>query len=1522
MPRSFGFIPSLLAMCACVAFTSLAGAEFAPHPQATARYSRLPLSFEANGGQFDAQVRFLARGDGYTLFLTGSGAALNLRAPLNQPASAGAAIRLRLDGARTAAVVTGEQKLAGRVNYFIGNDPAQWRRGIETYGRVRYASVYPGVDLVYYGNQRQLEYDFVVAPGSSAKAIRLAVAGGRLSLDREGNLAVTGKSGRVFFRKPAIYQEEAGGERKSVQGGFVLAGPCRVRFSVGAYDHSKPLVIDPILTYATYLGGSGHDEANGIAVDGNGNAYITGETSSTDFPTTTGSYQGSHASTADGSYDVYVAKLNAAGTALVYATYLGGSAGDYGNAIAVDSAGAAYVTGTTYSTDFPVSTGAFQTKSAGQFSSIGSVFVSKISSDGTTLAYSTYLGGKGTKNGEGGHAIAVDSTGDAYVTGGTDSTDFPTTTGAYQTTNLASYGRNNAFVTEVNSGGTALVYSTYLGGSYADIGFGIAVDSTGSAYVTGQTQSNDFPFISGSFQSTNNGYSVGNPNGFVTKLNPAGSAPVYSTYLGGTGTNYGGDYGMAIALDSSGDAFVTGVAYSTDFPVTTGVIQSANNNTTKHGNAFVTEVNPGGTALIYSTYLGGSGSLNYGDNGSGIAVDASGNACVTGTAYSTDFPVTMGAYQTTNKGANNQNQTAFVTKLNPAGTALAYSTYLGGSGSDNASGIALDSSGNAYVAGTTYSSDFPATTGAFQTSRKGVTDAFVAELELSAETASNSTTTTVNASANPAVVNQSVIFTASVKSTASTARPSAGGTPIVTNTPTGTVVFSYQGWNGTISSPPEPVDSSGSASVTWSWTSITDGGIAITATYSGDSKFLPSTGTITETINGAPQTITFTPPATEAPGSGPLNLSSYASSSSGLGVSFNLVSGPATLNGSMLTFTGVGSVVVQATQGGNGSWAAATPVNATIKVSQGQQTITFTPPASVAYSTTAMDLSAYASASSGLGVTFSLTGGPATLNGSKLTFTGAGSVVVQATQGGNSSWAAATPVNATIKVTQGQQTITFTPPATVALSSGTLNLSSYASASSGLGVSFSLTSGPATIKGTMLTFTGVGSVVAQATQAGNSTWAAATPVNATIKVTQGQQTITFTPPSSVAYSTTAMSLSAYASASSGLAVAFSVVSGPATLKGTMLTFTGTGSVVVQATQAGNSSWLAATPVNATIKVNQAQQSITFTPPATASYGAGPLDLSSHASASSGLAVSLSLVSGPASLNGAKVTFTGTGKVVLQAAQAGNANFAAATPVKATITVQPGSQTIAFTPIATVNYGAAPINLATSATATSGLGVSFSLVSGPATLKGTSITITGVGKVIVQATQAGNSNWAAATPVNKTITVQPVPLTVTLKNASMVYGAAVPALTSYTLTGFVNGDSSSVVKGAPKITTTATSASAVGTYPINGAAGTLSAANYTFTFAAGVLTVQPAKLTVTANNLTMKKGATVPTLTYAMTGFVKADKQATATKGAPALSTTATSNSTTGSYPIVVKIGTLTSTNYSFTLVNGTLNVTK
>jgi len=1402
-------------VAACLSL-AVAGFSAAPAPGQlkTASYGRLPLSFEANQGQVDSQVRFLARGNGYAVFLTDSGAMLRL----GTHTAAKDDLVLRLAGARTAGAVTGEEKLAGTANYFRGSDPQRWRTGVETFARVRYAAVYPGIDLAYYGNQRELEDDFVVAPGADASLIRLAFAGGRLRLDSEGNLTVRARSSSVVFHKPFLYQE-AEGQRRRVQGSFVLLDHSTVGFRVGSYDRARPLVIDPVLTYGTYLGGSGYDEANAIAVDGSGNAYITGETSSSDFPVTTGAAQGSRVA----SWDVFVAKLNPAGTALVYATYLGGSAGDYGSAIAVDSHGNAYVTGTTFSTDFPTTAGALLTKSPTS-GSTGNAFVSKISADGTSLAYSTYLGGTGTRNGDGGYAIAVDAAGDAFVAGGTDSTDFPVTLGAYQTKNIASYGHSNAFITVLNPTGAGLVYSTYLGGSYGEAGFGIAADSTGSAYVTGQTQSSDFPVSQGAYQASNNGASAGNPNVFVTKLNPTGSALAYSTYLGGTGTKNGGDQGYRIAIDGSGDAYVTGVAFSKDFPTTNGAFQTANRNTTNHSNAFVTAVNPTGTGLVYSTYLGGSGSLQYGDNGSGIAVDSTGNAYVAGTAYSTDFPVTSGAYQTVNRGANFQNQTAFVTKVNPAGTALVYSTYLGGSGSDNGNGIAIDSSGNAYVDGTTYSNNFPVTTGSLQSGLKGVRDAFIAMLALGGQSATTPTTTTVSASANPAVVNQNVTFTAKVKAGAGT------------DTPTGTVTFSYPGWNGTVSSAPEPLDASGNATVVWSWSAITDGGIVITAAYSGGAEFLSSSGTITETINLEPQTISFTPPGTVTAAAAPINLASYASASSGLPVSFGLVSGPATLNGTTLTITGVGSVVVQATQGGNGSWAAATPVNATIQVTQGQQTVTFNPPASIAFMPTAIDLSA------------------------------------------------------------------------------------YGSATSGLPVAFKVMSGPGKLSGTLLTLTGLGSVVINANQAGNATWAAASTVSATIKVTQAQQTISFAPPASVSFGSAALNLASYASASSGLTVSFSLVSGPATLKGASLTLTGAGKVVVQAAQTGNANYAAAAAVKATINVLPEAQTLTFTPPATVNFGSAPMNLTSYAKASSGLAPTFSLVSGPATLKGATLTITGAGSVVVQAAQAGNANWAAATPVNATIAVQPEAQTVTFTQPPQEKYGAAPVNLATYAKASSGLTVAFTVLSGPATMKGAVVTFTGAGAVVVQAAQTGNSNWAAATPVNKTITVQAVPLTVTLSNATMVYGAAVPTLTGYKLSGFVNGDTSAVVQGAPAITTTATSASNAGTYPITGTAGTLAAANYTFTFVPGVLTVQKAALTVTANNLTMQPGAKVPTLTCTMAGFVNGDKQSTATKGAPTLTTTATSSSKVGSYPITVKIGTLTATNYSFTLVNGTLTV--
>jgi len=703
----------------------------AVQPRVDQAYGKLPLTFEANRGQTDSQVKFLARSGRSTLFLTSSEALLVLtkaearakreKVPLPKPdltppeKVTRTVVRMKLVGANPEPRVEGRQELPGKVNYFIGNDPAKWRTNVPTYAKVQYTNVYPGVDLIYYGNQRQLEYDFVVRPGADPKAIALGFQGAdRLEVDGQGDLVLHTAAGSIRQRKPVIYQE-IDGARREIAGGYIIEAARQVSFRVAAYDASRPLIIDPALSYSTYLGGTSLDYAQGIAVDSAGNAYVAGFTASMDLPTTTGAFQPTlGASNNGGSFNAFVAKLNSTGSGLIYSTYLGGTGnypGDRGYAIALDTSGNSYVTGSVTSTDFPTTPGAFQPTN-----SLGSVnhpkaFVTKLNSTGSALVYSTYLGGAASDSGVG---IAVDTAGHAYVTGFTESADFPTTPGAFQPTLAGVNG--DAFVTKLNVLGTGLVYSTYLGGTASNAGVGIAIDTTGNAYVTGNTQSTNFPTTIGAFQPT----LAGSMNAFVTKLNALGTGLVYSTYLGGSA----GDSGVGIAVDTASSAYVTGSTHSSDFPTTAGAFEATFVGAFGAEDAFVTKLNSTGSALVYSTYLGGTGQ----DHGQSIAVDSSGNAYVTGVTESTNFPTTPGAFQTTIGGSL---QDAFVTKLNPLGTGLVYSSYLGGSGAnDSGNGIAVDTlaSPNAYVAGSTDSADFPVTPGAFQTALQTGADAFVAKI--------------------------------------------------------------------------------------------------------------------------------------------------------------------------------------------------------------------------------------------------------------------------------------------------------------------------------------------------------------------------------------------------------------------------------------------------------------------------------------------------------------------------------------------------------------------------------------------------------------------------------------------------------------------------------------------------------------------------------------------------------------------------------------------------------------------------
>ena len=707
------------------------GINIARNPQQMSRidrasiseaYGKLPLRFEVNRGQQDRSVKFVSRGRGYDLFLTDRESVLILSDPSgvtqqqHEPREQ-SVLRMKFVGAESSAKASGEQELAGRVNYFVGNEPAQWQQDVPTYSRVRYSGVYAGIDLVYYGNQQQLEYDMILQPYADPQAIRLSIDGGKdISVDSEGSLVVETATSAVHWKRPVVYQDVEG-ERRFVNGQYVMHSANEIGFQVAEYDRTKPLVIDPVLVYSSYLGGSSEDLGFGITTDAAGNAYITGQTASANFPTAS-AYQSANLAP----YNAFITKLNATGTDIVYSTYLGGSGGgpynDQGKSIAVDAAGNVYVAGTTNSTNFPVTPGAFQTTFAGGgFTGCcfpGDVFVTKLSPTGSALIYSTYLGGSGWDVGS---DIAVDATGHVFLVGQTHSTNFPVTAGAFRTSYPGSYGcggnTNSGFVTKVSPDGTGLVYSTYLGGGGFDQAIGVAIDSGGNAYVVGSTQSHDFPTTTDAFQSSVPGSSCPG-QAYVTKLNASGSALHYSTYLGGPN-----GYGQAadIAVDGSGSAFVTGYTISTAFPTTPGAFQSTAGGGT---DGFLTQLDPTGSALVYSTYLGGGGS----DQGIGVALDASGKVYMIGSTGSNDFPTTADALQSINGGGDD----AFLTKFDTAGPGLVYSTYLGGGGGDVGWGIAHDGAQNVYLSGWTSSTNFVTTSGAFQMNSAGSNDAFVIKL--------------------------------------------------------------------------------------------------------------------------------------------------------------------------------------------------------------------------------------------------------------------------------------------------------------------------------------------------------------------------------------------------------------------------------------------------------------------------------------------------------------------------------------------------------------------------------------------------------------------------------------------------------------------------------------------------------------------------------------------------------------------------------------------------------------------------
>jgi Beta-propeller repeat/Abnormal spindle-like microcephaly-assoc'd, ASPM-SPD-2-Hydin len=701
---------------------------FLPGPRTVGNYGHLPMTFEANQGQTSSAVKFLSRGHGYSAFLTTGGMVLNLRttqpAPVAKTATAPAAsqaasttLQFHLVGANANPAVVGEDLQPGRVNYFLGKNRANWHVNVPTYSKVRYKNVYPGIDLVYYGNHQQLEYDFAVAPGADPGQIQFEIKGAsQAAVDEQGNLVLGTQNAQLHFQSPVVYQE-SNGQRVPVAGGYVMKDASHIGFQLASYNSGSPLVIDPVLVYSSYIGGSGDDEAAGIAVDSTGSVYIAGYTDSANFPLA------AIGSLSANNYHTFVAKMDPTGSNLVYADYIGGSGDDYGAALVLDSANNVYVTGNTTSSDFPV-VKAYQSQQPGP----NSGFLTKVSADGSSLLYSTYLGGNAF---DFPLSVAIDSLSEVHVAGYTLSSNFPTVN-AYQSSALANQSGASSyygFLTKFSADGSSLVYSTYFGGNDTALQScgsscyptavngisGVALDANGNAYLTGSTNTTNFPTTSGAYQTINT-TSQANTLGFASEFSPAGSLQ-YSTYLYGSSGN--SVTPSAIAVDGSGSAYITGTADSDGtFPITSTSICNPTAEGTACGYAFVTKFDPTGSTLLYSTFLGANNYASPLD----IVLDANDDAYVLSATSSSSFQLND-AIESFSSGYD-----LLLVEIDPAATTQLFSTYLGGSGSDYPGGLALDSNGNIYVGGSTESTDLPTTPGVLQNQFGGSTDTFIMKI--------------------------------------------------------------------------------------------------------------------------------------------------------------------------------------------------------------------------------------------------------------------------------------------------------------------------------------------------------------------------------------------------------------------------------------------------------------------------------------------------------------------------------------------------------------------------------------------------------------------------------------------------------------------------------------------------------------------------------------------------------------------------------------------------------------------------
>jgi len=689
MHRSLGLL--LLPVLAAAAWS--AAPPSPPLAAGRAALQGLPLRFEANQGQWSSEVRYLARGGNVKIALTGRGPSLRL------PGSG--RVDLLLEGAASPRIEPLEP-LAARTDYFVG-DRSAWHTGIASYARVRYQQIYPGIDVVYYGNQNRLEYDFLLAPRANPDSIRMRFRGAdRLHITPQGDLEVSSGGTTVVEKRPVVRQGAL-----AVDGRYVLLARDVAAFRIGSYDRSRPLVIDPLLVYSTYMGGAANDQVTAVKLGPNGLLYVAGSTNNSDMPYINGAYSNVNV----GVTNVFVTILDtsaAGGFRPVYFSYLGGQRIDVPTALTLDSQGNVYVTGNTTSPGFPMVGNSVMTTNG---SNLTEAFMFVLNPSGygqVSLLYSTFLGG--TQGNTFGNAIDVDQAGNIFVVGTTLAGDFPITANAYQT---GLWGGQDAFLIEINTGTTTPIYSTFLGGELDDDGRGVAVAPNGLVYLAASTESTEFPMAGYSYQ----GSPVGNYDLVLAVLDPSqfgGESLVYATYFGGSDS----EEVRAMAVDPEGNLLLTGYTLSSDFPVTSDAAQPTYGG---NGDIFIAVVNPFDPRfLLYSTYLGGSDC----EVGYAIGSDAQSNLYVTGYTLSPDLPVTANAPQR----AWPQGVDIVAAKVVPHVAGLGgfgYVTYFGGPSINSGQALAVAADGTLYVGGFT-GGVLTTTTNAFQGAfGGGVQDGFL-----------------------------------------------------------------------------------------------------------------------------------------------------------------------------------------------------------------------------------------------------------------------------------------------------------------------------------------------------------------------------------------------------------------------------------------------------------------------------------------------------------------------------------------------------------------------------------------------------------------------------------------------------------------------------------------------------------------------------------------------------------------------------------------------------------------------------